>query len=71
MLTTSKTINISGYSQLNENSKPYVYFSASIDKNGSTSVNYSIQDKEIFNANQDLFEADRKAFEDEVRKLAN
>ena len=23
------------------------------------------------NANQDLFEADRKAFEDEVRKLAN
>ena len=71
MLTTSKTINISGYSQVNENSKPYVYFSASIDKNGATSVNYSIQDKEIFNANQDLFEDDRKAFEDEVRKLAN
>ena len=71
MLTTSKTINISGYSQVNENDKPYVYFSASIDKNGDTNVNYSIQDKEIFNANQDLFEADRKAFEDEVRKLAN
>ena len=71
MLITSKTINISGYSQVNENSKPYVYFSASIDKNGAISVNYSIQDKEIFNANQDLFEADRKAFEDEVRKLAN
>ena len=71
MLTTSKTINISGYSQVNENSKPYVYFSASIDKNGATSVNYSIQDKEIFNANQDLFEDDRKAFEDEVSKLAN
>lgn len=71
MLTTSKTINISGYSQVNENSKPYVYFSASIDKAGAVSVNYSIQDKEIFNANQDLFEADRKAFEDEVRKLAN
>ena len=31
----------------------------------------TIQDKEIFNANQDLFETDRKAFEDEVRKLAN
>ena len=71
MLTTSKTINISGYSQVNANSKPYVYFSASIDKTGTTNVNYSIQDKEIFNANQDLFEADRKAFEDEVRKLAN
>lgn len=71
MLNTSKTINISGYSQVNENDKPYVYFSASIDKNGATSVNYSIQDKEIFNANQDLFETDRKAFEDEVRKLAN
>ena len=71
MLTTSKTINISGYSQVNENSKPYVYFSASIDKNGSTSVNYSIQDKDVFNANQDIFETDRKAFETEVRKFAN
>ena len=71
MLTTSKTINISGYSQVNENSKPYVYFSASIDKNGATSVNYSIQDKDVFNANQDLFETDRKAFEDEVKKFAN
>ena len=71
MLTTSKTINVSGYSRVDESSKPYVYFSASIDKPGTTNVNYSIQDKEIFNANQDLFEADRKAFEDEVRKLAN
>ena len=71
MLITSKSINVNGYSRVNENDKPYVYFSASIDKNGATSVNYSIQDKEIFNANQDLFEADRKAFEDEVRKLAN
>ena len=71
MLTTSKTINISVYSQVNENSKSYVYFSASIDKSGTTNVNYSIQDKEIFNANRDLFEADRKVFEDEVRKLAN
>ena len=71
MLATYKTINISGYSQVNESSKPYVYFSASIDKTGTTSVNYSIQDKEIFNANQDIFEADRKAFEDELRKLAN
>ena len=71
MLTTSKSINVNGYSRVNENDKPYVYFSASIDKNGATSVNYSIQDKEIFNANQDLFETDRKAFEDEVRKIAN
>ena len=71
MLTISKTINISGYSRVNENDKPYVYFNASIDKAGAISVNYSIQDKEIFNANQDLFEADRKAFEDEVRKFAN
>ena len=71
MLTTYKTINVSGYSLVNENDKPYVYFSASIDKNGDTSVNYSIQDKDVFNANQDLFETDRKAFEDEVRKLAN
>ena len=71
MLTTYKTINVSGYSLVNENDKPYVYFSASIDKNGDTSVNYSIQDKDVFNANQDLFETDRKAFEDEVKKFAN
>ena len=71
MLNMSKTINVNGYSRINENEKPYVYFSASIDKNGATSENYSIQDKEIFNANQDLFETDRKAFEDEVKKLAN
>ena len=71
MLTISKTINVSGYSRVNENDKPYVYFNASIDKAGAISVNYSIQDKDVFNANQDLFEADRKAFEDEVRKFAN
>ena len=71
MLTTSKMINISGYSRVNESGKPYVYFSANINKDGTTSVNYSIQDKEIFDANQDLFETDRKAFEDEVMKLAN
>ena len=71
MLTMSKTINVSGYSRTNENDKPYVYFSASIDKNGNSNVNYSIQDKDVFNANQDLFETDRKAFETEVSKLAN
>ena len=71
MLTISKTINVSGYSRVEENDKPYAYFSASIDKAGAISVNYSIQDKEIFNANQDLFESDRKTFEDEVKKLAN
>lgn len=71
MLTVSKTINVSGYSRVEENAKPFVYFGASIDKNGTTSVNYSIQDKEIFNANQDIFEKDRKTFEDEVKKFAN
>ena len=71
MLITSKSINVNGYSRVNENDKPYVYFSASIDKNGDTSVNYSIQDKDVFNANQDLFVTDSKAFEDEVKKFAN
>nr|DAF75165.1 MAG TPA: hypothetical protein [Caudoviricetes sp.] len=71
MLTISKSINVNGYSRVNENDKPYVYFGATIDKNGSTNVNYSVQDKDVFNANQDLFETDRKAFETEVRKLAN
>ena len=70
MLTISKTINVSGYSRIDESNKPYVSFSASIEKNGATSVNYSIHDKEIFNANQDIFETDRKLFEDKVKKLA-
>ena len=71
MLTISKTINVSGYSRVDESSKPYVYFNSSIDKAGTTSVNYSIQDKEVFNANQYIFDTDRKLFEDEVKKLAN
>ena len=71
MLTISKTINVSGYSRVDESNKPYVYFNASIDKNGNANVNYSIQDKDVFNTNQDLFETDRKAFETEVKKLAN
>lgn len=71
MLTVSKSINVNGYSRVGENDKPYVFFGATIDKNGNANVNYSVQDKEILNANQDLFEKDRKAFEDEVRKLAN
>ena len=71
MLNTSKTINISGYSQVNESSKPYVYFSASIDKTGTTSVNYSIQDKEIFNANQDIFKTKKKTFKNKEKKIAN
>ena len=45
----------------------------SINFSGTSSIEVNGESKPFayFNANQDLFETDRKAFEDEVRKLAN
>lgn len=70
MLEVSKTINVSGYSRVSESDTPYVYFSASINAKGERNVNYSVQNKEVFNANKKLFENDRKEFEDQVEKIS-
>ena len=59
MLEVTKTVNVSGYSRIAESDAPYVYFSASISADGKRSVNYSVQNQEIFDANEKTFEADR------------
>ena len=46
-----------------------MYFSASISTDGKRSVNYSVQNQEIFDANEKTFEADRKEFEEAVKKM--
>jgi hypothetical protein len=70
MLEVTKTLNVSGYSRIAESDAPYVYFSASISADGKRSVNYSVQNQEIFDANEKTFEADRKEFEEAVKKMA-
>lgn len=70
MLEVSKTINVSGYSRVAESDAPYVYFSAAIQADGKRNITYSVQNQEVFDANEDLFEADRKSFEETVKKFA-
>lgn len=52
MLEVTKTVNVSGYSRIAESDAPYVYFSASISADGKRSVNYSVQNQDVFNANE-------------------
>ncbi len=69
MLSYQKTINFSGTSSVEADGKkvPIVYFNASIQPDGKSNVNYSVQDKELFDANPDVFAADREEFESEVK----
>lgn len=69
MLEVKKTTTISGYSRVAESEKPYVYFNATIQEDGKSNVNYNIQDEEVFSKNEDIFEADRKEFEETVKRL--
>ena len=56
MLEVTKTVNVSGYSRIAESDAPYVYFSASISADGKRSVNYSVQNQDVFNANEKTFD---------------
>lgn len=69
MLSYQKTTNFSGTSSVEVSGKtvPFVYFSASVQPDGKTSVNYTVQDKELFGANQETFSKDREEFESVVR----
>lgn len=68
MLNIQKTVNFSGTSNVEVNgvSKPFAYFNASIGTDKRPSVTHSIQDMDLFLANNSVFEADRKEFEDTV-----
>ena len=65
MLKTTKQTTISGQSIINE--KVIAYYSASINKeNGSTSINSSISDYELYDANKVEVRKDLAEFTDAV-----
>lgn len=72
MLTVQKTINVSGVSSVEVEGKttPFVYFNAQIQADGKRSVNYAIQNEELYKNNKETFKADRADFEDAVESLS-
>lgn len=65
MLSKSKTISVNGNSTVAVDGKDVVAMTmnASINENGSFSVNKYIQNKEVYLANKDSVDADYTAFE--------
>lgn len=72
MLAIQKTVNVSGVSSVEVDGKatPFVYFNAQIQADGKRSVNYAVQNKELFEKNEEVFKADRDEFESAVKSLA-
>lgn len=72
MLTVQKTINVSGVSSVDVEGKatPFVYFNAQIQADGKRSVNYAIQNEELYKNNKETFKADLADFEDAVESLS-
>lgn len=70
MLTITKNINLTGYSKT-EDGQAIGTFSAAINSANAKNVNIMsrIQDKELYDANTDAFEADRAEFTDYVNGL--
>ena len=68
MLVIQKTVNVSGVSSVEVDGKatPFVYFNAQIQADGKRSVNYAVQNQEIFDKNKESFKADRAEFEEAV-----
>ena len=71
MLSTTKSINLSGISsiEVDGSKKPVVYFNAQIKSDGTYNVNYSVQNDELYKANKDTIKADRDEFETLVESL--
>ena len=68
MLKTSKTINLSGNSMIND--KPVVYMQANVSTDGgTTSHSSSIQDKELYEANKVECRKDMAAFDQMVYEI--
>lgn len=65
MLSKSKTISVNGSSTVTVDGKDVVAMTmnASINENGSFSVNKYIQNKEVYLANKDSVDSDYTAFE--------
>lgn len=71
MLSTTKSINISGVSNVEVNGvkTPVVYLNAQIQNDGKYNVNYSVQNDELYKANKDTVRVDRDEFEALVESL--
>ena len=68
MLKTSKTINLSGNSMIND--KPVVYMQANVSTDGgTTSHSSSIQDKVLYEANKVECRKDMAAFDQMVYEI--
>lgn len=69
MLSITKSTNVQGTSSVD--GKQYAYFNAQIPDTGNISVNYSIQNREIYNANKEVFDADYDEFRKKVDEIAS
>ena len=73
MLSTTKSINLSGISSIDVDGvkTPVVYFNAQIQSDGKYNVNYSVQNDELYKANKATVKADRDEFEAIVESLTD
>lgn len=69
MLSIQKSTNVNGTSSVDGNQ--YAYFNAQIPDNGNISVNYSIQNREIYAANKETFDTDYDEFRKKVDDIAS
>ena len=69
MLSTTKTISINGTSSVDVNGvkTPAAYFSAQIQADGKFNINESVQDEELYDANEETVDADMAEFKSVVK----
>lgn len=71
MLSTTKSINLSGISSIEVDGvkKPVVYYNAQIQADGKYNINQSVQNVDLYKANKDSVKADRDEFEALVEQM--
>ena len=69
MLSTTKTISINGTSSVEVNGvkTPAAYFNAQIQTDGKFNINESVQDEELYDANEETVDADMAEFKSIVK----
>ena len=69
MLSTTKTISINGTSSVEVNGvkTPAAYFNAQIQTDGKFNINESVQDEELYDANEETVDADMAEFKSVVK----
>ena len=69
MLSTTKTISINGTSTVDVNGvkTPVAYFNAQIQADGKFNINESVQDEELYDANEETVDADMTEFKSVVK----